>query len=61
MQVVEGKLPDGQEPAAVDVDYVLTCDLQPLDSATLNEQLQVTQHLHLRTVPGSGNAVDMSR
>ena len=41
----EGKLPDGQEPAAVDVDYVPTSHLQPLESSTLADQLQVSSHL----------------
>ena len=46
-QAVEGKLPDGQEPAAVDVDYTATGDLQPLDSTTLEDQLQVKKQIHL--------------
>ena len=40
-QAAEGKLPDGQEPAAVDVDYIATSDLQPLERSTLSDQLQV--------------------
>lgn len=40
-QAAEGKLPDGQEPAAVDVDYIATSDLQPLEPSTLSDQLQV--------------------
>lgn len=46
---MEGKLPDGQEPAAVDVDYTATGDLQPLDSTTLEDQLQVKSRFTLFT------------
>lgn len=49
-QAAEGKLPDGQEPAAVDVDYIATSDLQPLESSTLSDQLQVLQEQSIAAI-----------
>ncbi len=40
-QTSEGKLPDGPEPVVVDVDYIASSQLVPLDSDTVSEQLQV--------------------
>ena len=45
VQTSEGKLPDGQEPLNVDVDYLTSSQLQPLEIATVDEQLEV--HLGL--------------
>lgn len=41
MQTSQGKLPDGPEPTVIDIDYVASSQLLPLEPNTLDEQLQV--------------------
>lgn len=41
LQTSEGKLPDGPEPVAVEVEYITSSQLLPLESDTVGEQLQV--------------------
>ena len=41
-QTSKGKLPDGPEPTVVDVEYVASSQLLPLESSTVSEQLQVS-------------------
>ncbi|DBA78653.1 TPA: hypothetical protein ACH3X1_008572 [Trebouxia sp. C0004] len=36
----EGKLPDGPEPVVIDIDYITSGQLLPLEKDTVNEQLQ---------------------
>ena len=41
-QTSQGKLPDGPEPTVVDVDYIASSQLLPLESSSVSEQLQVS-------------------
>lgn len=41
LQTSEEKLPDGPEPVVVDVDYITSGQLLPLEADTVTEQLQV--------------------
>lgn len=51
LQTSQGKLPDGPEPTVIDIEYVASSQLLPLEPNTVDEQLQVSSTSLLSLCP----------